>query len=551
MMRYKGKIVFEGYAIGDSFVYFQDEKTSLPIFSSEENEINRFIEARSKAVKELEKLYEETLQKLGEEEAVLFQTHKLMAEDLDFEDLVKANILNRHVAEVAVENASKELSKSLAQLDDEYMKLRAADAVEVGNQIVNILTGKDAVFNLEKPCVIIANDLPSSALMKFDRKKILGLVLINGNVNSHVSILARTLEIPTVVGIENTSAFPSYFLNKEIIVDAISGEVICNHNKDDISKYKKKQQEYEDEIKALKSYVGKPSITKDGHQIKVYANIASNLEIENVEKNDAEGVGLFRSEFVYLAAKSYPSEDLQFNYYREVLEDMKGKEVIIRTLDIGADKKVDYFELPEEENPALGYRSIRICRDRPELFKTQIRALYRASAYGKLSIMIPMIISVEEVEYAKEMCEEVKKDLDSKGIKYDKNVKFGIMIETPSAAIISDELAKHVDFFSIGTNDLSQYTLACDRLNPMLNKTFNSRHQAILRLIKLVVENAHKEGVVVGMCGELARDSELIPFWAGIHMDELSCSAAYCLKVRKAICEIDTSKIDINKYINF
>jgi len=551
MMKYKGKIVFEGYAIGPSFVYFQDEKTSLPMFSSEENELKRFTEAREKAVKEFDRLYDETLKKLGEEEAVLFQTHKLMAEDLDFEDLVKANILNRHVAEVAVENASKELSQALSALDDEYMKLRAADALEVGTQIINILTGKDEAFNLEKPCILIASDLPASALMKFDRSKILGLVLINGNVNSHVSILARTLEIPTVVGIDNATAFPSYFLNKEIIVDAITGEVVCNHSKDDISKYKKKQKEYEDEIKALKSYVGKPSVTKDGHKIKIYANIASNLEIENVEKNDAEGVGLFRSEFVYLGAKTYPTEDLQFNYYREVLEDMKGKEVIIRTLDIGADKKVEYFNLPKEENPALGYRSIRICRDRPELFMTQLRALYRASAFGKLSIMIPMIISVDEVKYAKEMCERVKKDLDSKGIKYDKDVKFGIMIETPSAAIISDELAKHVDFFSIGTNDLSQYTLACDRLNPMLNKTFNPRHPSILRLIKLVVENAHKEGIIVGMCGELARDPELIPFWAGIHMDELSCSAAYCLKVRKAVCEIDASKVDLNKYISY
>jgi len=551
MMKYKGKIVFEGYAIGKSFVYFNDERKSSPVFSSEENEFNRFKEAREKAKNELNQLYEETLKRLGEEKAILFQTHKLMVEDIDFEDLVKANIQNHNVAEIAVENAAKELSRMFETLTDAYMKVRAKDVLEVGDMLVNILSGKDEIFNLSKPVVLVADDLPASALMKFDRDKILGLVLISGSVNSHVAILARTLEIPTVVAIENSTAFPSYFLNKDLIVDAINGEVICNHNNEDISQYLKLQKKYEDEIKALKSFIGKPSITKDGHKIKIYANIASNLEIDNLRKNDAEGVGLFRSEFVFLGAKNYPTEDLQFNYYREVLEDMKGKEVIIRTLDIGADKKVDYFNLPNEENPALGYRSIRICRDRPEIFMTQLRALYRASAFGNLSIMIPMIVSVEEIKFVKDMCKKVMKDLDAKKIKYDKKVKIGIMIETPSAAIISDELAKHVDFFSIGTNDLSQYTLACDRLNPLLSKTFNSRHPAILRLIKLTVDNAHNAGITCGMCGELARDPLVLPFLAAIRIDELSSSAAYCLKIRKTLSEIDRSKVNINKYINF
>jgi len=548
MKRFKGRVVFEGYAIGSAFVFFNDKEVQLPNFSSESNEFNRFEDARKKACAELESLYIDTLRRIGEEEANLFQTHKLMAEDLDFEDLVKSNIAKKQVAEEAVKNASSQLAKQFASLDDEYMKARAADAVEVGNLIVDILSGKDKVFKLDKPYIIISSDLPASALMKFDRSKILGLVLVNGNVNSHVSILARTLEIPTVVAVEGLIPVSS-MLNESLVVDAIKGEVLTECGSIEEEKYKRLQNEYKDELNSLKSYIGKPSVTKDGYKVKIYANIASNLEIENVIKNDAEGVGLFRSEFVYLSTKNYPSEDLQFNYYREVLEDMEYKEVIIRTVDVGADKKVGYFNLPQEENPALGYRSIRICRDRPDLFKTQLRALYRASNYGKLSIMIPMIVSEDEVKFAKDMINQVKSELDKQKISYDNNVKVGIMIETPAAALISDKLAKYVDFFSIGTNDLSQYTLACDRLNPMLNKTFDSRHPAILRLIKMTIENAHDAGIKCSMCGELARDPKLLPFLMGLHIDELSCSAAYCLRVRKTISEIDTRKVDINKFI--
>lgn len=548
MSSFKGKIVFEGYAINE-IVTFNDASTvTKGVFTNEQSEFARFDEARKKAIVSFTELYIDATEKLGEKEADLFKTHRLMAEDLDFEDLIKANIAKKQVAEDAVANAADELAKMFQALDDAYMKARAADVKEVGQTIINILLGVDKIPQITKPSILVCNDLPASALMKFNTKLLKGLVLIKGNVNSHVSIFARTLELPTVVAVENFELNDA--LNGKLaIIDATKGEIILEPDKKTVDKYDELNDKYIKELLALKSFIGKPSITKDGFKMKIYANITSAYEVASILKKDAEGVGLFRSEFIYLQSNDYPTEEMQYNYYKEVLEEMKGKEVIIRTLDIGADKKVFYFNLPYEENPALGFRSIRICRKRPEILLTQLRALLRASTEGKLSIMIPMIVSEEEIIFVKDLFKQAKEQLTKENVPFDKDVKLGIMIETPAAALVSDQLAKHVDFFSIGTNDLSQYTLACDRLNASLNDTFDPYHPAIMKLIKLTIENAHKAGITCGMCGELARDPKVLPFLAGLHIDEISCSAAYVLRTRKILSQIDTKEVAINNYL--
>ena len=544
MKEYNSKRIFDGYSLGKLVVY-QNKKSEVKTeYLGKEIEENRFFGARQKAIESLEKLYQDTLIKLGKDEAQLFLTHKLMAEDLDFEDLVKEGIASNLNAEKATEEASKQLSSMFSSMDDEYMKERARDVIEVGNKIIDILSKKEDLTILKETSIVICDDLPSSELMKFDKNLLIGLVLVKGSINSHVSILTRMLEIPSICSIDNLEVNES--LNgKFAIIDGLKGKLIINPTSKEITKYSKIKETYLNDIKELSKLKGKETTTKDGKKLKIYANIASSYEVENVIKNDAEGIGLFRSEFIYLDSKTYPSEEEQFVHYKKVVEEMKGKEVIIRTLDIGADKKVDYFDLPQEENPALGYRSIRICKDRPSMFLDQLTALYRASAFGNLSIMIPMIISISEVEFVKEMCALAKNNLTSRGIKYNPNMKIGIMIETPAAAIISDELAKHVDFFSIGTNDLSQYTLAIDRVNPLLNKTFNPHHKAILRLIKLTIKNGHKANIPVGICGELARDEKLVPFFVSLGIDELSVSPSYILKLRKQISTIDTTTVDV------
>ncbi len=549
-MDFKGRIIFEGYAISEVFVYEESNKVRQKDFSKGKyDEFERFIYARTLAVKSFNELYQTTLKNVGEEQAALFQTYRLMAEDLDFEDLVRSNINDGSTAEDAITNASKQLSDSFAMLDDEYMKQRAADVLEVGKNLVNVLSGNDQLINLTKPTILICQDLAASMLMRINRKFLKGLVLINGNESSHVAIFARTLELPTLCGIKNFILSPT--LNgKTAIIDAITGKLIINPDEKQLKDYKLVEKKYFEEVTELSKFAGKPTVTKDGFKLKIYANITSAFEIDNVKKKDAEGIGLFRSEFIYLGSKDYPSENFQFNYYREVIEEMKGKEVVIRTIDIGADKTAPYFNLEKENNPALGVRSIRLCRKMPDVFYTQLRALYRASVYGNLSIMIPMIVNLDEVNFVNDMIKKVKEDLKRDNISFDNKVKVGIMIETPAAALISDELAKHVDFFSIGTNDLSQYTLACDRLNPSLNDTFNKKHKAIMRLIKFTVENAHKAGIPCGMCGELARDPQILPFLAAIHMDELSCTAAYILKTRKALSTIDSKTVDVDKFIS-
>ncbi|MCQ2795306.1 MAG: phosphoenolpyruvate--protein phosphotransferase [Bacilli bacterium] len=548
-MQYKGRIIFEGYAIADVLAYEEANKSRQKNLDHGGDEYERFVYARQSALKTFDELYETALKTVGEEKAALFQTYRLMAEDTDFEDLVRSNINDGQTAEDAINNASKQIADSFAILDDEYMKQRAADVIEVGKNLINVLSGNNELVHLTKPTILICNDLAASVLMRMDRRFLKGLVLINGNENSHVAIFARTLELPTICGL-NYFNLSSTHNGKTAIVDAIRGRLVIEPTEDELKEYKELEKEYLDEGSLLKKYIGKPTVTKDGVKLKIYTNIASALEIENVKNNDGEGIGLFRSEFIYLASKTYPTEGFQFNYYREVLEEMGKKEVVIRTIDIGADKEVAYFNLAKEENPALGLRSIRICRKQPDVFYTQLRALYRASVYGNLSIMIPMIVSIDEVKFFKDMIKKVKEDLKKDNIPFNDKVKVGIMIETPAAAIMSDDLAKHVDFFSIGTNDLSQYTLACDRLNPALNDTFNKKHYAIMRLIKMTVENAHKAGITCSMCGELARDPEMLPFLAAIHIDELSCSCAYVLKTRKALAEIDSKKVDISKYLD-
>ena len=549
MKVYSSKRIFDGYALGKLVVY-QDIKTETKNeFLGEEKETERFIEARAKTIVTFEKLYQDTLIRLGEEEAQLFLTHKLMAEDLDFEDLVKEGISNALTAESAVKEASKQLSSMFDTMDDAYMKERARDVLEVGNKIIDVLTKKEDLTLLKEPSIIICDDLPSSELMKFDKNLLIGLILVKGSINSHVSILTRMLEIPSICAIDDFNVDAS--LNgKFAIIDGLKGKLIIDPTSKDITKYSKIKESYLNDIKELSLLRGKETTTLDGKKLKIYSNIASSYEVDNVIKNDGEGIGLFRSEFIYLDSKTYPTEEEQFVHYKKVVEAMKGKEVIIRTLDIGADKKVDYFELPEEENPALGYRSIRICKDRPAMFLDQLTALYRASAYGNLAIMIPMIISLSEVEFVKEMCALAKNNLTSRGEKFNPDMKIGIMIETPAAAIMSDVLAEHVDFFSIGTNDLSQYTLAIDRVNPLLDKTFNPHHKAILRLIKLTIENGHKKNIPVGICGELARDEKLLPFFVSLGIDELSVSPSYVLKLRKQISTIDTTKVDIDSFVN-
>ncbi len=548
MTKYKGKTIFEGVAVGEIKVLSANQETIKRQFTSSDNEIARFLSARDKEVIKLDKLYAETKAKLGEDKAKLFATHKLMATDLDFEDSVKKNINSNKVAEEAVMAAVRELAAMFSNLDDPYMKARAADVLEVGRGIANILSGNETNYQITKPTILVCEDLESSALMQYDKSLLKGLVLTKGNLTAHVSIFARSNQLVSICMVNDLKLDPT--LNgKQIIIDGKNNEVLVDATESDIKAYQDKAQTLAAENEVLKSFIGKPSTTKDGFTTKIYCNIASVEDIPTVLTNDGEGVGLFRSEYLYLKQTDYPSEDYQFENYKKALEGMKGKEVIIRTFDIGADKRAPYFRLPAEANPALGYRSVRICLDKPEMFKTQLRALYRASPYGKLSIMVPMITNVSEVEFCKKCIEEVKADLDAKNIPYDKNVKFGIMIEVPAAAICADDFAQHVDFFSIGTNDLTQYTLACDRVNPNISKVLNPYHKALMRLIKMTIEAAHKHGKEVGMCGELARDPKVLPLLMALHIDEISLSAPYVLKTRKAVSELDTTKINIDEFV--
>ena len=548
MVSYKGQRVFEGYALGKIAVY-ETVKVEKSAGLGAEEEFARFVKARSECVFALDRSYMDTLSKLGEEEAQLFATHKLMAEDLDFEDAVRAELEADVSAEYAVDKAGAMLAEMFSSMDDSYMKERAKDVREVAARIVSFLRHDEEGFTLKEPSIIVCEDLPSSELMKLDKKMILGLVFTKGATNSHVSILTRMLEIPAICDVEGFEV-KSSLEGTYAILDGMKSEIFLEPPYQTVNDFSRRKRDFEAKKAELQALKGKPTLSKDGRRYQIYNNIASSYEVENALRNDAEGIGLFRSEFIYLESSDYPTEDEQFEHYRRVVEAMKGKQVIIRTLDIGADKKIDYFDLPEEENPALGFRSIRICKARPQILAVQLQALYRASAFGNLAVMVPMIISESEIDFVHEMAAMARENLTARGLSFDPNMKIGIMVETPAAAILSDVFAKKVDFFSVGSNDLTQYTLAIDRVNPSISSMVNPYHRALCRLIKLATENAHAAGIPIGICGELARDPHMLPFFLKIGVDEFSVSPAYTLSLREIISTIDTNDVDVDSYIN-
>ena len=544
MITIQGKGVSTGVAEGPLYFYKRAE-TTLRRYTVEdtESEWKRFKDAQQKCIDQLGELAEKAREEAGDEAAELFETHQMMAEDLDYEEAIQALIMEEaNNAEAAVTDTAAQFAEMFASMDDSYMQARAADVRDVSGRILNILFGVvQGGIDSDVPVILAADDLAPSETIQLDKNKILAFVTEGGSGSSHTAILARTMGIPAIVGLGEQ--IKPEFEGRPAMVDGSTGQVYVDPDEATVAylRDKRKQQlEYKQMLEELK---GKENVTLDGQHIRVFCNIGSPEDVQAVLLNDADGVGLFRSEFLYLNCDDYPTEDYQFEAYKKALSDMEGREVIIRTLDIGADKQIGYFEMPEEENPALGNRALRICLNRPEIFRTQLRALYRASAFGRLGIMFPMVTSVWEVREAKKMCEQVKAELREEGIPYDENVQVGIMIETPAAAVISDRLAKEVDFFSCGTNDLTQYTLACDRQNNDLGRFFNPHHPAVLRLLKMVTDNAHKNGVWVGICGELGADLDLTETFLSIGIDELSVSPGSVLPLRKKIRETDVSKV--------
>ena len=502
-----------------------------------EAEVLRFDQAREGAMEQLGTLYEETCAKLGEEKALLFQIHQMMLEDLDYCESITGMIRDEHVnAEYAVEQTGEQFSQMFAQMDDAYMKERSADVLDVSRRVIRLLTGQeDEALGGDAPCIIAADDLVPSETARLDRSKVLGFITARGSSNSHTAIFARTMGIPAVVGLGDSLL--EEFDGKYVFVDGASGEVFVDPDAQTTAELENRRDQEAAHRRYLDTFRGREAVTPDGHKILVCANIGAPKDLEAVLGADADGIGLFRSEFLYLGRDNYPPEEDQYQAYRQVLEAMDGRMVVIRTLDIGADKQADYFELPKEENPAMGLRAIRICLTRPEVFRTQLRALYRASAHGKLGIMFPMITSVSEVLRIKEICAQVREELKAEGIPFDEKVELGIMIETPAAAVISDLLAQEVDFFSIGTNDLTQYTLAVDRQNAQVESFCDRHHEALLRLIRTTVENAHKAGIWAGICGELAADTTLTDFFMEVGVDELSMTPGAILEAKAKILD--------------
>ncbi len=544
MISIQGKGVSTGVAMGPLYFYTRAKSTIRRIkVTDTEAEWGRFKAAQAKAIEQLGELYEKALAEAGEEAAMLFETHQMMAEDDDYvesiENLIKEDKLN---AEAAVTDTAAQFADMFAQMDDAYMQARAADVKDVSGRIIGILTGVvQGGIDSDVPVVLAADDLAPSETVQLDKSKILGFITEGGSGSSHTAILARTMGIPAIIGVGKQ--VKAEYEGRDVIVDGGTGSIIIDADEATRNVMMAKREEQIKQRKLLEQLKGQENITKDGQKIRVYCNIGNPEDVPTVLSNDGGGVGLFRSEFLYLNCSDYPTEDYQFEAYRQVLSDMGDKEVIIRTLDIGADKQIDYFQMPKEENPALGNRALRICLNRPEIFKTQLRALYRASAYGKLGIMFPMVTSVWEVKEAKKLCEVVKKELEAEGKPFSPDVEIGIMIETPAAAVMSDRLAKLVDFFSCGTNDLTQYTLACDRQNNDLGRFFNPHHPAVLRLLKMVCDNAHKNGVWVGICGELGADLELTETFLSIGIDELSVSPRSVLPLRQKIRETNVSAV--------
>ena len=540
MITLEGKSVFGGVAIGKIQFYKRNEITiKRTRVEDVEAEVERFRNAKAKTLELLKGLYEKALEDVGEANAMIFEAHQLMLEDPDYVESIENIIRTQDVnAEYAIGATADNFAAIFEAMDDAYMQGRAADVKDVSERVLDILCGVSAgVKEMTEPCIIAADDLAPSETVQLDKSKVLGFATMYGSSNSHTAILARTMNIPAVIGLgENLSA---QYDGKMAVIDGFTGVLYVDPDEETLVRMQEKRAKDLEQKELLNQLKGKENVTKSGQKINVYANIGNVSDLGAVLKNDAGGIGLFRSEFLYLENSTFPTEEQQFAVYKQVAESMAGKKVIIRTLDIGADKQVDYFNLDKEENPALGYRAIRICLTRPEIFKTQLRALYRAAVYGNLSIMFPMIISVSEVKKIKEIIAEVKAELKAEGIPYKEDVELGIMIETPAAVMMSRELAKEVDFFSVGTNDLTQYTLAIDRQNQKLDAFYDPHHPAVLAMIKMAADNAHAEGKWIGICGELGADLELTEEFLKMGLDELSVSPALVLPLRKRIRECE------------
>ena len=538
MEKYTGKSIFKGIAIGKILFYQKGEQPVKRVkIEDTAEQIKRYEDARAKAAEQLQGLYEKALKEVGEANAAVFEVHQMMLEDDDYIDSVVNIIETQQVnAEFAVATTGDNFAKMFAEMEDDYFKARAADVKDISERMVNILSGNESGGALgDEPVIVVAEDLAPSETVQMDKEKLLAFVTRLGSANSHTAILARTMNIPALIEVD----IKEEWNGKMAVVDGYTGTFYIDPDEETL---KKMQEKKEEDIKArelLQELKGKEDITVDGKHIKLYANIGGVKDVTSVLANDAAGIGLFRSEFLYLEADNYPDEEAQFQAYKTVAENMAGKKVIVRTLDIGADKQVDYFGLDKEDNPAMGYRAIRICLDRRDIFRTQLRALLRASAYGNIGIMYPMIISVDEVKEIKKIVESIKAELTEKGIEYGE-VEQGIMIETPAAVMISDLLAEEVDFFSIGTNDLTQYTLAIDRQNSKLDNIYDSHHPAVLRMIQKTIENGHKAGCWVGICGELGADMTLTETFLKMGIDELSVSPTFVLPIRKLIRKMST-----------
>ena len=538
---YQGKSVFGGIAIGHLCVYQKGEQqVTRQKIEDVEAEVKRFQVAREAAQAQLGELYDKAVKEVGEANAAIFEMHQMLLEDEDYQDSVENIIRTQQVnAEYATAVTSDHFSSMFVEMDDDYMKERAADIRDISERVIANLNGENkSKVVTDEPVIILADDLAPSETVQLEKDKVLSFVTVHGSVNSHTAILARTMGIPALVSTE--MELTQDLDGKLAVVDGNHGTIYVDPDAETMEKMKTLKKEEEEKKELLQTFKNKESITLDGKRVLTYANIGNVKDLALVLQNGAEGIGLFRSEFLYLESETYPTEEEQFEVYKKVAETMAGKRVIIRTLDIGADKQADYFELAKEENPAMGVRAIRICLTRPEIFKTQLRALFRASAYGNIAIMYPMITSLSEIAQIKEIVEEVKAELDADGVPYG-TPEQGIMIETPAAATISDLLAKEVDFFSIGTNDLTQYTLAIDRQNQSLDAFFDAHHIAVLRMIYQTVQNAHKAGIWCGICGELGADSDLTELFLAMGIDELSVSPGRLLTIRRLICETDSS----------
>lgn len=541
MEQYTGKSIFKKIAIGKIFFYEKNEyQVKREKIENPEDEIKRVESAKVVAIGQLDKIYQKAVKEVGEDHAAVFEVHMMMLDDEDYLDAIYNTIRTENVcAEYAVATTGDNFAAMFAAMDDAYMQARAADVKDISERLVAVLLGRDTdMGSLEEPVILVADDLAPSETVQMDKSKLLAFVTEHGSANSHTAILARTMNIPALIGIP----IQKEWKGRMAVVDGYTGTVTIDPEEDYIAQMKAKMEEDEKNRQLLTELKGKETVTADGKKsIHLYANIGSVADTAAAMANDAEGIGLFRSEFLYLEASSYPTEEEQFQAYKTVAQNMGGRKVIIRTLDIGADKQVDYFNLDKEENPALGYRAIRICLTRQDIFKTQLRAILRASAFGNISVMFPMIISVDEVHRIKAILQEVKDELRAEGIEY-KDVEIGVMIETPAAVMISEELGREVDFFSIGTNDLTQYLLAIDRQNPKLDDFYDPHHPAVLRALQMIIDNGHKGGAWVGICGELGADLELTETFLKMGVDELSVSPTFILPVRDKVRRCDTSK---------